>query len=45
MCGRGRGFFADALRTHRHAVSGLSVVPEGLVVALHEGAALLYAAN
>ena len=42
---RSRGFFADALRSHRYAVSGLSVVPEGLIVALHEGAALLYTAS
>lgn len=38
----GRGFFADAMQQNKHAISGLSLCPEGLLVSTWEGAVLFY---
>ena len=45
MCGVGRGFFADAMQQHKHAISGVALSPEGLVISTSEGAVICYPLN
>ena len=45
VCGVGRGFFADVMQQHKHAISGVTVCPEGLVISTLEGACVCYSSN